>query len=250
MSSAPSEMVMTTEGNTVDLIGDIASEIENISKEAAFEMVPALIESVDFSYFKLGGVLSVIQDNGWWEGESETFKLFIPEKFGLQYRKAMYLIKIYNDLVAANIPWHKVSGLGWTKLKELSSILTHENVDQWVKIANDLTTLNLKLRIKAIKEGDIKIEGGVSTITFTVHADEKETINEAIEKGMEEAGTEFKGVALEAICLNFLSGGNTGETKTLSLKGTMEKYTPYQVLESFEAIWPEINITAEMDLED
>lgn len=252
-SAAPSEIVMeTTAGTEIDLIGDIASEIENISKEAAFEMVPVLLESVDFSYFKLGGVLSVIQDNGWWEGESETFKLFIPERFGLQYRKAMYLINIYNKLVEANIPWHKVSGLGWTKLKELADILTINNVDDWVELAETLTTLNLKLKIKAFKAKQLGLEGttepeGVSTITFTVHPDQKETINEAVEKGMEDAGTEFKGVALEAICLNFLAGGNTGAIKSLSLKGTMEKYTPVQVLEAFEAIWPEINITAEMD---
>lgn len=255
MSSAPSEIVMeNVKGTETDLIGDIASEIENISKEAAFEMVPELIESVDFSYFKLGGVLSVIQDNGWWEGESETFKLFIPEKFGLQYRKAMYLINIYDNLVEANIPWHKVSGLGWTKLKELADILTTENVDEWVELAESLTTLNLKLKIKAFKAAELGLDGteseGVSTITFTVHPDQKETINEAVEKGMEDAGTEFKGVALEAICLNFLAGGNTGSTKSLSLKGTMEKYTPGQVFEAFEAIWPEINITVEMELEE
>ena len=110
--------------------------------------------------------------------------------------------------------------------------------------------------IKAFKAGGGKLgtEGttapdssGVSTITFKVHPDQKETINNAVDKAMEDADTEFKGVAIEAICLNFLAGGNTGKTKSLSLKGTMEKYTPHQVLEAFEAIWPEINLTAEMD---
>jgi len=256
MSTAPSEAVMESTETEADLIGDIASEIENITKEAAFEMVPGLIESVDFSYFKLGGVLSVIQDNGWWEGESDTFKLFIPEKFGLQYRKAMYLINIYDSLVEAEIPWHKVSGLGWTKLKDLADILTNENVDEWVELANELTFLNLKERIKAFKAGELSTDGttdpdssGVSTITFKVHPDQKETIKNAVDKALEDADTEFKGVALEAICLNFLAGGNTGKQKAMSLKGTMEKYSPQQVLEAFEAIWPEINITVEMELD-
>ena len=257
MSTAPSEKVMEKAETEVDVIGDIASEIENITKEAAFEMVPGLIESVDFSYFKLGGVLSVIKDNGWWEGEADSFKAFIPERFGLQYRKAMYLINIYDSLVEAEIPWHKVSGLGWTKLKDLADILTNENVDEWVELANELTFLNLKERIKQFKaDGKLSTDGtteadttGVSTVTFKVHPDQKETIKNAIDKAMDDAETEFKGVALEAICLNFLAGGNTGKQKSLSLKGTMEKYSPQQALEAFEAIWPEINITVEMELD-
>ena len=257
MSTAPSEAVMESTETEADLIGDIASEIENITKEAAFEMVPGLIESVDFSYFKLGGVLSVIQDNGWWEGEADSFKAFIPERFGLQYRKAMYLINIYDSLVEAEIPWHKVSGLGWTKLKDLADILTKENVDEWAELAANLTSLNLQAAVKAFKAGELDTDGttavdtsGVTTVTFTVHPDQKETISEAIEQAMEEGETEFKGVALEAICMNYLAGGSTKDSKPLSLAGTMEKYTPLQVLEAFEALWPEVNITAELELDE
>ena len=255
MSKAPSEVVMQ-KGATplVDVIGDIASEIENITKEEAFAAVPELIDSVDFSYFKLGGVLSVIQDNGWWEDDADTFKEFITERFGLHYRKAMYLINIYDRLVEANIPWEKVSGLGWTKLKELADILTVENVDEWVEKALTLTTLNLQEAIKAFKAGELSTDGttdpdssGVSTITFKVHPDQKETIVEAIEKALEEAGTEFKGVALEAICMGYLAGATGKKAKPLSLMGTLEKHKPLAVLDAFEAIWPEINITAEME---
>lgn len=250
------EAVMTKEAPVeVDLIVETAKEINALDKETAFEIVPSLRDSVDFSYFKLGGVLSAIQENDWWVGEAANFRSFIEETFGLHYRKATYLIKIYNGLVEAEIPWHKVSGLGWTKLKELADILTQENVDEWVEKATNMTTLNLTAAVKAFKKGELSTDGttdpdssGISTLTFQVHPDQKETIKEAVEQAMEDSNTEYKGVALEAICMNFLAGGSTKPApKPLSLQGTMEKYSWTQVLEAFEAIWPEVNITAESD---
>jgi hypothetical protein len=255
MSTNAEKVMSKEEPVELDLIVETAKEINALDKETAFEVVPSLIDSVDFSYFKLGGVLSAIQENDWWNEDSPTFRSFIEDNFGLHYRKGMYLIKIYDGLVEAEIPWHKVSGLGWTKLKELADILTQENVDEWVEKAQSMSTLNLIAAVKAFKAGDLSTDGttdpdtsGVSTITFKVHPDQKETINEAVEQAMEDSDTEFKGVALEAICMNFLAGGSTKEApKPLSLQGTMEKYSAEQVLEAFEAIWPEINLTAEME---
>ena len=253
-AAAAEQVIEKEESVEVDVIVQTAKEIGNLDKETAIEIVPELIESVDFSYFRLGGVLSTIQDNGWWEGEAGTFKDFIQDNFGLHYRKAMYLINIYDGLVEADIPWAKVSGLGWTKLKELADILTPENVDEWVKKAQAMTTLNLQAAVKAYKAGELDTDGttapdssGVSTITFKVHPDQKETIKEAVDKAMEEADTEFKGVALEAICMNYLSGGSTKKAPTPSLTAMFEKSTPEAVLEAFEAVWPNINLTAEMD---
>ena len=203
MSAAKAIEVTKEAVQETDLIVDTVSEIEAMSKEEAFEIVPSLIESVDFSYFKLGGVLSAIQDNGWWEDHADSFKEFIPETFGLHYRKAMYLIKIYDGLVEADIPWSKVSGLGWTKLKELADILTEENVDEWVEKANNMSVLQLIAAVKAFKSGELSTDGttdpdtsGVSTITFKVHPDQKETIKQAVDQALEESDTEFKGVAL------------------------------------------------------
>lgn len=255
MNTSAEKVMEKEETQEVDLIVETVKEINALDKETAFEVVPSLIDSVDFSYFKLGGVLSAIKENDWWVGEAPNFWSFVEDSVGLHSRKARYLIKIYDGLVEAEIPWHKVSGLGWTKLKELADILTQENVDEWVAKAESMTTLNLQAAVKAFKAGELSTDGttdpdttGVSTITFKVHPDQKETINEAVDQAMEDSDTEFKGVALEAICMNFLAGGSTKESpKPLSLQGTMEKYTPMQVLEAFEACWPDINVTAESE---
>jgi len=239
-----------------DLIVDTVVEIENMTKEEAFELVPSLIENVDFSYFRLGGILSAIQENGWWEGEADSFKKFIPERFGLHWRKGYYLIGIFDSLVEADIPWSKVSGLGWTKLKELAPILTQDNVDEWVAKAMDLSVLQLKLAIKASKEAGSSLtadgttdpdSSGVATITFTVHPEQKDTIIQAVEQAQEEVETEFRGVALEAICLNYLAGGNTNEPKQMSLSSILSKHSAESVLDAFEVAFPNVDLVAEFD---
>ena len=256
MGSKSAEKTMQKEVPVeADLIVATVKEIGALDKETAFEVVPSLLESAEFSYFKLGGVLSAIYDNDWWvDAGYAKFKEFIPGAFGLHHRKAFYLINIYDALVESGIPWDKVSGLGWCKLSKIAKILTLDNVDEWVARANSMTTLNLAEAVKAFNAGELSTEGttapdssGVSTITFKVHPDQKETINEAVDKAMEEAETEFRGVAIEAVCLNYLAGGTTKKVKTPSLKATMEQHTVEAVFEAFEAIWPEINITAEME---
>ena len=249
------KMTKETTVAEVDVIVQTAKEIGALDKQTAFAIIPSLMESVDFSYFKLGGVLSAIQENNWWADTGYgKFSDFIPGEFGLQYRKAMYLIEIYDGLVEADIPWSKVSGIGWTKLKELAKILTTENVDYWVERANNLSTLNLIEEVKAYKANGLSADGttapdstGVSTITFKVHPDQKESILQAIEQALEEANTEFKGVALEAICLNYLAGGSTKKTPAPSLMSLMEKTSLESVFETFEAVFPDVDIEVTMD---
>lgn len=254
-----------------DLIQEASKEIEQLTKDDALKLAHDLVEDTDFNYFKLGGVLSSIQANGWWEGKGfETFKDFIEAEYGLQYRKGMYLIAIYNGLVEANVPWDKVKELGWTKLKELSTMLTHDNVDEWVKRAKNMSTIQLIEYIKSEKAGGGTESGTttttpseVSTMTFKVHPDQKETIETAIEKQMADSGTEFKPVALEYICQNYMEStlgkkkkdaGEAPDFATLLkdqdklevMKTLFDTSTPEEVMGVFEKVYPNLNVTIEM----
>jgi hypothetical protein len=112
----------------VDEIASTATFVETLNPAQAFKQVPELLENVDQTYFKLGGVLSVIQSNDWHKAEGfESFKAMVETKFGIAYRKTMYLVQIYNSLVEKKIQWSVVSPLGWSKLKELTSVITPEN---------------------------------------------------------------------------------------------------------------------------
>ena len=200
-----------------DLIENSVHEVEHMGREEAYDAVPVLLGSVDESYFKLGLILDHIKSNQWW-AKGDTFRNVVEGTFGIKYRKAMYLIGISDNLVEANVPWSKVKSLGWTKLKEVSDILTPENVDEWVDKAGAVSTLELKELVKAAKQDSLEpsdlpdVTDTVSTLTFKLHKDQRDQIVAALEQGKLEAETEYSSVALESICSGYLAGSvSTGD---------------------------------------
>jgi len=244
------EATATATVNKDDVLMVTAHEIENLTKEKALKMADDLLESTGLTDFRLGGVLAVIQREGWFEGY-DSFRGMIEQKYGLQYRKAMYLVGIYNDLVSNQIPWDKVKGLGWTKLMVISHILTAENVDEWVAKANALTVLQLQEAVKAATQasgttattGD-EVTSTVSTLTFKVHSDQKETVRSALDKAKAEVSTEFDTVALESICVGYLGGSvNINKTGGNDLEAAMKGHTYEEVLGMFEKVFPDVDLT-------
>lgn len=235
-----------------DLIVEVCAKIEGMDQSELEQHIPSLIAEVDFTYFELGLALSRYAEEGWWKDGYDSFRDSIEDKFGVQYRKAMYLMGISKNLLNADIPYSKVANIGWSKLKEISSILTAENVDEWVeKIEGPppMTLFQIQEAVKAISVNSLpssevpEIEDKIVSMAFKVHPDQKENIRAALDKAKGEAGTEFDAVALDAICMNYMSGGNV---KPKTLAALFKGYNPEDVLEAFDVVWPEIDVTAKM----
>lgn len=243
-----------------DLIVNVSHEVENYDKTKAFVTVKSLAEDIEFSYFKVGGILNRINEEGWYTEEGFIkFSEFVESEFGIKRTKAMYLINIYNGLLASGVAWTDVKDVGWSKLKEIVGVLTAKNVAQWVKRANEMTVLQLNAYVKQHKAGD---SGGssddedsgvpkVSSMTFKMYDDQKEVVIEALDKAKEAGPTEHNNVALEAICMDYLAGPSKPTVEdapsvapTLeALKTLMEHFNYIQVLETFEKVWPDIDLT-------
>lgn len=227
---------------TGDLIVDTAAEVENLSKTKALNLADKLAQDIDNNSFRLGGVLHVIYTNSWFEG-FDSFDTFVFERFGFQGRKARYLMSIYDGLVTKQIPWEKVQALGWTKLKDLVSILTAENVDEWVAKAKDLTVVQLQAMLKATpnqeSEGTTKTTSDTSVKKFILKNDQIDTVNSALAKAKADAGTEFDNVALERLCTAYLSdtGGQVDLTAAIKQAGIED------ALKIVSELWPEYDIT-------
>ena len=249
MVASPS-MALASKEHTVadDVINDIAFSMLNITREEALDQIPNLIGSIDFTYFRLGGILSQVQNNGWYSASGyETFRDFVKGEYNMEYRKARYLMAIYVSLVESGVSWEKIKHLGWTKVSLLSPILNNVNVDSWVKIAEAATVLQLAEAVK-LGKGTVaginaKIEpptNPVTTVTFRVHADQKEVIMSALSKMKADISTEFDSVALETICLSSLSEDPPvvlGDLHTVMGGSSWET-----VLSEFEKLWPEVDI--------
>lgn len=232
---------------TGNLLLDVSSEIENLTKLKALNLADKLSEDIDTNSFRLGGVLTVIFENGWFEGY-DSFGSFVANRFGFQERKARYLMEIYAHLIKKNIPWEKVQGLGWTKLKELARHLTLENVDEWVKKATDLSFVELVALLKAAPgaEGEpSKTTSDQTTLKFKLKNDQLETVQSALSKAKAETNTEFDNVALENICAGYLAGTVTAAApaKPADLKEVMAAVGWESVLNAFGELFPKVDLT-------
>lgn len=236
-----------TQTENQDLILVVAHEVENMTREQAYAAVPDLAENIEFNYFKLGGVLSVISLHKWWD-EGSSFKEVADKDFNLGYRKAKYLTEIYDSLVASEIEWDQVKDLGWTKLRVLAKVINKENVGYWVDQAKQLTVVQLQELIKQkdqageTEEGDENLVTTVTTLTFKLHEDQKAVIKQALEKAKEETTTDFDNVALERICTGYL-GGIVHTATPADLKTLMQNNGWEAVMEIFGELWPQIEIT-------
>ena len=233
-----------------DELSDLVHEIENLKQSDARELAVTLAEQVEFTYFKLGGVLALIQGHKWFD-PYPTFKEYVEQEHGLHYRKAMYLVGIYRDMTKASIPWGKVKHLGWTKMAILSPILTSENLASWVTIAeaNNVDSLTEMVKTAKINEnGAIALPDGtqsanVTTKTFKLHEDQKSTVEAALAKAREASGTKVDTVALEFIALDFL--GSTQKTPS-SLPDQLKKVGIDTSLEALSKAFPTTNFAVEV----
>jgi len=228
--------------------------IEGLDEVSAQAKAKELLDSADESLFVFGGILDAIYTNAWHTGY-EGFKEYVEEQFGMKIRKAMYLMKIYNDIVENEIPWEKVVKLGWTKLRVISGVLTLDNVDEWVERAEGMTVMQLQEYLKAMQkaehEGDTEglEEEQVATVTtfqVKVHEDQRETILDAIGAAKDVSGTEFDAVALEYICMDYLGGSSADAVAKVSLSQIMQNHSAKEVLTAFGGVFPEVKVSAEL----
>lgn len=208
-ATATKPTVKAKSKSTGNMLVDIATEVEGLSKQKALNRAESLVGDIDRSFIELGGVLKVIRENTWFDG-FPSYGEFVSAKFGFEERKARYLEEIYTNLVDKQIPWEKVAGLGWTKLKDLAKVLTPENVDEWVAKAAPLSVSELQALLKSEKakaEGESAATTSTTqTMKFKLQNDQIATVQNALAKAKGEVGTEYDNVALETICAGYLGG--------------------------------------------
>ena len=213
-------------------IMQVANEIEGLKDQASIETeITTVLASEGMNDFRLGGLLLKLLEVGTFNDNS-TFKEYIEQRWGVKYRKARYLIELYNGLLKSGIPWEAVAGIGWSKVITLLPVLTKENVASWVEKAKQYNNDTLQGAVKAALAGDGATNpkdadlqaSKLKTLTFGVGPDQEELIGEAVKHAMAVGKTEHKGVALELICTEYL--GNTTSKTSAPKKADKPQLVP------------------------
>ena len=158
------EVALATKSGEIveaDVLQDMVHEIENLKEPKAHALITELMEETEVTFFRLGGILSVIQANGWYQPFA-SFREFVEQKHGLSYRKAIYWIEIYNRLSNSGIPWGKVKDVGWTKLQMVTAYVNDENYEDYLALAEELKAYNLANVLK----GKMMVANGRTIVMY------------------------------------------------------------------------------------
>jgi hypothetical protein len=119
-----------------------------LSKDQVLQLLSFLTERINRNFIMMGGLLYTIRKNKWFDPYA-TFAEFCDTLVGIQYRKSMYLIQIYEALMTNKIPFDEVANLGFTKLTLLSAHLNEHNYKTMIEWAAGLTTQEIEDELKA-----------------------------------------------------------------------------------------------------
>jgi hypothetical protein len=243
-----------------DPIVTFASQMEKIeSRVKTEEIIRNLTEESEANKYKIGGALARLQANeNWWQDAGyQNFKDYVEGSLGIGYRKAMYMIEFYKTLLELDVPWVKLGGIGWGKINRIVSVLTKENIDEWVEKAKGMNRPELEAHIKAEKQknktGKEHEPKTITTKTFKLHDDQKQLVADGLKKASEETGSAVEAVNLEAVFQNYLGSGLMfSDAKQALTYARKHSDNPAQFVETWIAVikelCPELTINAEITL--
>jgi hypothetical protein len=193
--------------------------------------------------FELGGVLSVMRRKKWF-CDYDSLEDMCLEEFGFAKSKAYDLVRVYDVLIEAKLSWEDFKELGISKLRLLcrkavkSGMYQDNKVDpkefsahaekaksmNYVKLQGYLDTLTLPAPANdgpplGHEDNPPPQEDGpadlgpepqgtqTKAVTFKLHKDQHQIVRAALNKAMKAINTEYQTVALDHICIDYVSSG-------------------------------------------
>lgn len=233
----------------------VVKEIENMKDEEVLSYARELADGVERDYFKLGGLLERIHAAELYHQQGyQEFGDYVLDTFGFRRSKALHLIQIYNVLVELEIPWDRARDVPWCKLRLLakSGVMTKKNAEKWLEAAKKVSYTKLadyikqrldKLKADGGEGGDAPSTSEMYRLTFSLHEDQKDTVELALEKAQEDGDTSSKNVALYYICTSFMQDGKVVRVKAKPLLDQIRKMRPMEVLDMFTEAHPKFHVT-------
>jgi hypothetical protein len=185
------------------------SEVSSILSNASSLREEAIRakDMVEIGYMKLAKCLyDIYTQNVYQVWDFPNFENYIDSELQFNYRKAMYLVEIYNKALMLNMDMDRLERLGWTKAKELIRVVDQSNAEEWIEIAENSTAKELNFKVKTEKDSQrdkssvIDDTPTITTITLKLGMVEHAIIKDALEESARLINTEDIALAFANIC--------------------------------------------------
>jgi hypothetical protein len=165
-------------------------------------------------YFKLGGVLYQIKDQGMhvtagYEDSVDGFDAYVEDHVGgVGKRKSYYLVKTYRHFRRAGITSKDMAAFGWTKARELTKIKPEDLNDEWLEKARTMTREELKAEISSTYVG-ASTEGRETikktTYKYVLLGDANTLVEQAMDHAKKQVDDGDANKAFEHVCTEYLN---------------------------------------------
>lgn len=197
--------------------------------------------------YQLGGILSYIQRNKLHLGveggdayaEKGGFATFIKDYYNVDYRKAMYLIAIYNKFSQIELPEgesiaDKIALIGWTKAAKLERHLAEDgsNAVELLELAENSTVSDLSSALQEqTKVGGTRTDGESvtrTTLRFRLYEEEGSMVLRTLEEIQKQRGLADINEALYAMTQDWhqANGGEAAAEKAPAQKASQGQGKP------------------------
>lgn len=207
---------------------------EESTDQDVLDAAVQLNSAANQTFITLGGILKYIHENGTYktlgyEGK-EGFKNYAQGELGIDYRRSMYYIKIYEMISEFGIPEDRAASIGWSKLLLLPSYMAEDNVEQLLELAETTSAADLSTSLKNDYETITAVvpRGGRATsrFVFSVAREDAETVNKALELAAtkNEVEPENKAQAFLSMSIDYLTlAGKTDSIPLNKIKSYLKK---------------------------
>jgi len=212
----------TAKTKTTTKTGTAAAKGKTVTKRATEvrKKIKATLTAVDKDHMTLAELLAEAHNRKYWEDWGyEDFKLYCSDELDVHWRKAYYFVDIWNKVEEYKLDIKDVQAVGWTKMKEIATVITKRNYRGLMTKAKKMNARDFIDEIKVIraKQKGKDPRPVVTTIQLKANEDEAGTILEAISEAKKLTESANDTVALEMICSDWLED-----------KGTVPEATPLE----------------------
>lgn len=134
-----------------------------------------------------------------------SLEAFAEEELGFRERKCRQLVSIAHAFDRAQIERGEAAAIQPSKAAVIASILTPANRDEWIEKAKTLKAADLK-RAVAKAQGRMISDEAPRPWTVLLFENQRAAVENAMELARLAAGTDVRGVMLECIAAEFVSG--------------------------------------------
>jgi hypothetical protein len=171
------------------------------------KQIKDVMAAVDEDHMSLAALLAEAYNKKYWEEWGfEDFKLYCADELDVQWRKAYYFVDIWNKVEEFNLDVKEVQKVGWTKMKEIATVITKRNYKGLMKKAQSMNAKDFidEVRVLRTKQKGKDPRPVTTTINLKANEDEAKTILEAISEAKKLTESANDTVALEMICSDWL----------------------------------------------